>query len=93
MVAFSNLGNAARPNVVKRSKAPRLTSAQLLTGADATKRLLDKVADARDGEPVGCEVVDIGMQFCSDIRARGNVKQAMPVDKAFRDALYDDEHE
>lgn len=35
-------------------------------------------------------LVEIGVQFCRDLRARGNPAKGRPADKAFRDGLYED---
>jgi antitoxin VapB len=35
-------------------------------------------------------MVEIGVQFCRDLRARGNPAKGKPIDKAFRDSLYED---
>ncbi|MET4296214.1 antitoxin VapB [Bradyrhizobium sp. LB8.2] len=35
-------------------------------------------------------LVELSVQFCRDLRARGNPHRAQPADKAFRDGLYED---
>ena len=35
-------------------------------------------------------LVEIGLQFCRDLRAQGNPAKGKPVDKEFRDSLYED---
>lgn len=35
-------------------------------------------------------LVDLGVQFCRELRAKGNLAKGQPVDKAFRDSLYED---
>lgn len=35
-------------------------------------------------------LADLGVQFCRDLRARGNPQSGKPADKAFRDSLYED---
>ncbi|WP_338702223.1 type II toxin-antitoxin system VapB family antitoxin (plasmid) [Bradyrhizobium sp. 26S5] len=35
-------------------------------------------------------LVELGVQFCRDLRARGNPHRAQPADMAFRDGLYED---
>jgi antitoxin VapB len=35
-------------------------------------------------------LVDLGVQFCRDLRAKGNPQSGKPADKAFRDSLYED---
>ncbi|MBV8427502.1 MAG: type II toxin-antitoxin system VapB family antitoxin [Hyphomicrobiales bacterium] len=34
-------------------------------------------------------LVEIGVQFCRDLRDRGNPAKGKPVDRAFRDRLYE----
>jgi antitoxin VapB len=41
--------------------------------------------EREQGQP---SLVDIGVQFCRDLRARGNPARIRPADKAFRDSLY-----
>ena len=36
-------------------------------------------------------LVDIGVRFIRDLRAKGRPNLGSPVDKAFRDSLYDDD--
>jgi hypothetical protein len=45
--------------------------------------------DAELGQP-GMSVVDVGVDFCQKLRARGNAAKGRPVDKTFRDGLFDD---
>lgn len=35
-------------------------------------------------------LVEIGVQFCRDLRAKGNPANGKPADKTFRDSLYED---
>ncbi|MGY4467601.1 antitoxin VapB [Bradyrhizobium sp. LB9.1b] len=35
-------------------------------------------------------LVELGVQFCRDLRARGDPHRAQPADKAYRDSLYED---
>jgi antitoxin VapB len=35
-------------------------------------------------------LVDLGVQFCRDLRAKGAPSKGQPADKAFRDSLYED---
>lgn len=34
-------------------------------------------------------LVDLGAQFCRDLKAKGNPQSGKPADKAFRDSLYE----
>jgi antitoxin VapB len=43
--------------------------------------------EREQGKP---SLVDIGVQFCRDLRARGRPANGKPVDKVFRDSLYED---
>ncbi|UGY11785.1 type II toxin-antitoxin system VapB family antitoxin (plasmid) [Bradyrhizobium septentrionale] len=43
--------------------------------------------EREQGKP---SLVDLGVQFCRDLRAKGNPAQGQPADKAFRDSLYED---
>ena len=45
--------------------------------------------DAELGQP-GMSIVDVGVAFCRKLRARGNAAKGRPVDKTFRDGLFDD---
>jgi hypothetical protein len=38
----------------------------------------------------GTSVVELGVEFCRRLRARGPTAEGKPVDKAFRDSLFDD---
>jgi antitoxin VapB len=35
-------------------------------------------------------LVELAVQFCQDLRARGSPHRAQPADKAYRDSLYED---
>ncbi|SFJ59845.1 type II toxin-antitoxin system VapB family antitoxin [Bradyrhizobium sp. Gha] len=35
-------------------------------------------------------LVGLGVQFCRDLKAKGNPQSGKPADKAFRDSLYED---
>jgi hypothetical protein len=41
-------------------------------------------------EPAGASVVEVGIDFCRKLRARGDAAKRRPADKAFRDSLFDD---
>ncbi|MER8731792.1 type II toxin-antitoxin system VapB family antitoxin [Mesorhizobium sp. M1227] len=36
-------------------------------------------------------LVEIGVRFCRDLRARGKPDRGRPADKAFRDSLYEND--
>jgi hypothetical protein len=41
-------------------------------------------------DPAGASVVDVAVDFGRKLRARGDAAKGRPVDKAFRDSLFDD---
>ena len=41
-------------------------------------------------EPAGTSVVEVGVDFARNLRARGDAAKGRPADKAFRDSLFDD---
>jgi hypothetical protein len=41
-------------------------------------------------EPAGVSVVEVAVDFCRKLRARGDAARGRPADKAFRDSLSDD---
>lgn len=41
-------------------------------------------------EPAGASVVEVGVDFARNLRARGDAAKGRPADKAFRDSLFDD---
>lgn len=40
-------------------------------------------------EQAGPSLVETGLRFCRDLRARARPQQGRPADKAFRDSLYE----
>jgi antitoxin VapB len=54
---------------------------------DAVHAALVHELEREQGKP---SLVDLGVQFCRDLRARGNPAEGQPADKAFRDSLYED---
>lgn len=57
-----------------------------LTGA--VHAALAHELEREQGKP---SLVDLGVQFCRDLRANGNPQSGKPSDKAFRDSLYEDD--
>jgi antitoxin VapB len=48
----------------------------------------DALAHEREqGRP---SLVDLGAQFCRDLRTKANPQNGKPADKAFRDSLYEE---
>lgn len=41
-------------------------------------------------EPARASVVEVGVDFARNLRARGDAARGRPADKAFRDSLFDD---
>ena len=54
---------------------------------EAVHAALARELERELGKP---SLVDLGVQFCRDLRARGNPAKGQPADKAFRDSLYKD---
>jgi len=42
--------------------------------------------EREQGKP---SLVELGVEFCRELRAKGNPAKGQPVDKAFRDSLYE----
>lgn len=41
-------------------------------------------------DPAGTSLVEAGVDFARELRARGDAAKGRPADKAFRDSLFDD---
>jgi hypothetical protein len=41
-------------------------------------------------DPAGTSLVEVGVDFARELRARGDAAKGRPADKAFRDSLFDD---
>lgn len=54
---------------------------------EAVHAALAHELEREQGRP---SLVEIGIQFCRDLRAKGNPAGGKPADKAFRDSLYED---
>lgn len=55
---------------------------------EAVHTALAHELEREQGKP---SLVDLGVQFCRDLRARSNPQKGKPADKAFRDGLYGDD--
>lgn len=55
---------------------------------EAVHAALANELEREKGKP---SLVDVGVQFLRDLRARGNPARGKPADKAFRDSLYEDD--
>jgi antitoxin VapB len=54
---------------------------------DAVHAALAHELEREQGKP---SLVELGVQFCRDLRSKGNTGKGKPADKAFRDSLYED---
>lgn len=54
---------------------------------EAVHTALAHELEREQGRP---SLVDLGVQFCRDLRAKGQPAKGLPADKAFRDSLYED---
>lgn len=54
---------------------------------EAVHAALARELEREQGRP---SLVELGVKFCRDLRARGNPHQGQPADKGFRDSLYED---
>jgi len=57
--------------------------------AEAVQTALVHELEREEGKP---SLVDLGVQFCRDLRAKGNPAGGKPADKVFRDSLYEEEN-
>lgn len=65
--------------------AARLAEVRGVTKTEAVRLALEHELDRQGAEP---SLVEIGLAFCRDLRARGRPERGKPADKAFRDSLY-----
>ena len=66
----------------------RRVAAQKKTGlTEAVHTALAHELEREQGKP---SLVDLGVKFCRDLRAKGQPARGRPADKAFRDSLYED---
>lgn len=54
---------------------------------EAVHTALRNELEREQGKP---SLVDLGVDFCRQLRARGNPNRGRPADKAFIDSLYED---
>ena len=62
-----------------------------LKGVGLTEAVHTALRNEIERELAKPSLVDVGLQFCRDLRTRGNPAMAKPVDKAFQDGLYQHE--
>ena len=67
--------------------ARRVAALKKLGLTEAVHTALAHELEREQGKP---SLVDLGVQFCRDLRAKGNPQSGKAADKAFRDNLYED---
>ncbi|MDH2404621.1 type II toxin-antitoxin system VapB family antitoxin [Bradyrhizobium sp. SSUT18] len=67
--------------------ARKVASLKKLGLTEAVHVALAHEFEREQGKP---SLVDLGVQFCRDLRARGDSAKGQPADKAFRASLYED---
>jgi antitoxin VapB len=67
--------------------ARRVAALKKLSLTEAVHTALAHELEREQGKP---SLVDLGVRFARDLRARGNATKGLPADKAFRDSLYED---
>lgn len=67
--------------------ARRVAALKKIGLTEAVHTALAHELDREQGKP---SLVDLGVQFCRDLRAKGHPKNGKPADKAFRDSLYEE---
>lgn len=67
--------------------ATRLASLRNISKTEAVRAALRRELERETGTP---SLVEIGVRFCRELRARGNPQGGKPADKAFRDSLYEE---
>jgi antitoxin VapB len=66
--------------------ADKLASLKKTSKVEAVRQALQAAFEKEQAEP---SLIEIGIGFCRDLRARGDVNQGKPADKRFRDSLYE----
>ena len=67
--------------------ARRVAAVKKIGLTEAVHTALAHELEREQGKP---SLVDLGVQFCRDLRAKGHPAKGLPADKAFRDNLYED---
>lgn len=72
-----------------RKTAERKEHSAALKKTGLTEALHLALAHELEREQGKPSLVEIGVQFCRDLRARDNPAKGKPADRAFRDSLYE----
>lgn len=67
--------------------ARRVAALKKIGLTEAVHTALAHELEREQGRP---SLVDLGVQFCRDLRTKANPQSSKPADKAFRDSLYED---
>jgi antitoxin VapB len=67
--------------------ARRVAALKRIGLTEAVHTALAHELEREQGRP---SLVDLGVQFCRDLRAKGDPSKGLPGVKAFRDSLYED---
>lgn len=67
--------------------AERLATLKNTSKTEAVRLALQHELEREQGKP---SLVEIGVAFCRDLRARGSPERGKPADKVFVDGLYED---
>ncbi|MDA9438829.1 transcription factor [Bradyrhizobium sp. CCBAU 51745] len=67
--------------------ARRVATLKKIGLTEAVHTALTHELEREQGRP---SLVDLGVQFCRDLGAKGNPQSRKAADKAFRDSLYED---
>ena len=68
--------------------AERLAAIRKVSKTEVVRQALRHELERERAKP---SLVDLGVDFCRKLRARGNPAKALPADKAFIDGLYEAE--
>jgi antitoxin VapB len=61
-----------------------------LKGVGLTEAVHTALAHELEREQAKPSLVEVGVDFCRRLRAKGRPDRGQPADKAFRDSLYED---
>lgn len=62
-----------------------------IKGIGLTQAVHEALRHELEREQKKPDLVEIGLKFSSDLRARGNPERGLPADKDFIDSLYEDD--